>query len=78
MKKDKRNERNERFIKRVQDKFGDVYNLLEEYQRCSVKMQVQHKCEDGDWYTWGITPSGSMSKMFSKGRWSRGIQEKSI
>jgi hypothetical protein len=48
---------NEQFIKEVKDKFGDVYNLLEKYKRCSDKMQVQHKCEDGDWYTWSISPS---------------------
>jgi hypothetical protein len=47
----------EQFIKEVQDKFGDVYNFLEEYKRYDDKIQVQHKCEDGEWYTWGISPA---------------------
>jgi len=51
----------EQFVKNVQDKFGDVYNILEEYKGVGTKIQVQHKCPDGDYYTWGITPSNLLN-----------------
>lgn len=47
----------EQFVKDVQDKFGDVYNILEKYQGVNTKILVEHRCEDGNYYQWRISPS---------------------
>lgn len=47
----------EQFVKEVQTKFGDVYNILGEYEGTNTKMLVEHKCEDTEHYKWMISPS---------------------
>lgn len=46
----------ELFIKELYEKFGDVYNVLEQYQGSEVKILIEHKCSDGNYHRWMAMP----------------------
>jgi hypothetical protein len=49
--------KHEKFLKKLNEKFGDVYNVLECFTNTDEKILIEHKCPDGDYYQWKVSPS---------------------
>ncbi|EGT4138502.1 hypothetical protein EQZ09_11950 [Clostridium perfringens] len=47
----------EEFKKEIYDKYGNKYEVLEEYKNTNTKMLVRHNCKKCNFHKWRITPS---------------------